>query len=282
MMEMRSAAGTTSRSADVETARPTMEACYFGPASRRLFGVFHRPAGTPRATLLMCPPLLHEHFRSYRFFSQVADELAAAGIACFRFDYYGMGDSGGVDADLSPKDARRDILAAAVELRRRTGGGGLPLILMGVRASAMFVWRDAVEVGATSLWLWQPVVDGAAYLRTLEAADRAEYASRARYPLAKHLKTGRPDDLMGYALSPRFRTELAECSLTGTPTVPVALVTTPGSVGDALATATRYDLPPSLEAWTNEIELNGVIQLRDAQSTIEALLRDLPKWTRHG
>src|SRR5690606_33892295 len=62
------------------------EPFFFGPPERRLFGVYHAPCGKARACVLLCPPLLHEQMRSYRFFAGVAGELAASGLACLRFD----------------------------------------------------------------------------------------------------------------------------------------------------------------------------------------------------
>src|SRR3546814_769555 len=70
----------------------SMQPFHFFAQERRLFGVLHPAVGSTRAQVLMCPPLLHEHTRSYRFFSQMAGRLAADGVACLRFDFHGTGD----------------------------------------------------------------------------------------------------------------------------------------------------------------------------------------------
>src|SRR3546814_17164110 len=85
-----------------------MQPFHFFAQERRLFGVLHPAVGSTRAQVLMCPPLLHEHPRSYRFFSQMAERLAAHGGACLRFDFPGAGDTEGADADVSPATSRAD------------------------------------------------------------------------------------------------------------------------------------------------------------------------------
>ena len=253
---------------------------YFGPPGRRLFGVYHPAMGAQRASVLMCPPLLHEQVRSYRFFSQVAGQLAGAGIACLRFDYFGTGDSEGDDNVFSPDGTCQDIALAMEELRHCSGGG--PLILMGIRGSALFACRDAVALGAAALWLWQPVVDGKAYLQALQARDRVERNSQYRYPLLRREARSGPHDLMGFALSDEFAAELAACSINEPP---LGMPTTLLEATDAASGLTGqayHPLPAAIVAWADEIDLNGLIPLREARATLEALVADIPRWTGHG
>src|SRR3546814_7757064 len=49
----------------------SMQPFHFFAQERRLFGALHPAVGSTRAQVLMCPTLLHEHTRSYRFFSQM-------------------------------------------------------------------------------------------------------------------------------------------------------------------------------------------------------------------
>lgn len=253
-----------------------MEPAFFGPEARRLFGVRHLPREGTRAALLMCPPLLHEQMRSYRFFSQVASQLAGAGIACLRFDYYGTGDSEGDDADFRPAATTQDLVSAAEALRH--AAPDVPLVVMGARASALFAWRDAAALGASALWLWQPVTDGARYVRSLEARDRDERASNHRYPLLKGTAPAAQDDLMGFRLASGAREALASLSLDGpAPGMPVTVVDTADGEGGAVASAARLTLPATLSAWPREIDLDGLIPLRDARDALEGLLAGLAK-----
>ena len=225
--------------------------------------------------------LLHEQMRSYRFFSQMAAQLAGAGIACLRFDYYGTGDSGGDDGQFQPDSTARDLVLAAAELRRLAPG--IPLVVMAARASALFAWRDAGALGASALWLWQPVVDGARYVQSLLARDARERGSKHRYPLLKGRAPALRDDLMGFRLSPGAQQALAALTLAGPgPEVPVSVVDTADGEGHALESDARFRLPASLSAWTDEIDLDGLIPLRDARDALEGLLAGLAKGGARG
>lgn len=253
---------------------------YFGPPERRLFGVYHPPVGPLKANLLLCPPLLHEQVRSYRFFSKMAAQLAGTGLACLRFDYYGTGDSEGDDSDFLPAGTRLDLQLAAAELRRSAGAA--PLILMAVRGAALLAHRDAAAVGASALWLWQPVADGDAYVQTLLSRDRHERGSRNRYPLLRREARSGPNDLMGFALSPEFAEQLADLRIGQAPSgLKVAVLDTAG-MPSLVSADLRVDIPEAVSAWADEIDLNGLIPLREARNGLETLVSDIPGWTAHG
>lgn len=253
---------------------------YFGPTERRLFGVYHPPVGPLKANLLLCPPLLHEQVRSYRFFSKMAAQLAGTGLACLRFDYYGTGDSEGNDDDFLPADTRQDLQLAAAELRQSAGAA--PLILMAVRGSALLAYRDAETVGASALWLWQPVADGDAYLQTLVSRDRHERGSRNRYPLLRREARSGPNDLMGFGLAPEFAAQLAALRIGKAPSdLKVAVLDTAGAPSPVSADL-QVDIPEAVSIWADEIDLNGLIPLREARTGLESLVSDIPRWTTHG
>lgn len=276
-----SAARAGAREGGFHLMEPNLQPVYFGPPTRRLFGVYHAPSERPRGAVLMCPPLLNDHFRSYRFFSQVASQLAGAGLACLRFDYLGTGDSDGGDDQFNPAECGLDISLAAEELRRL--GGDAALILMAIRGSALFAYREAESLGATALWLWQPVIDGAGYVRTLEKRDRFERSSRYRYPLLRGTAAADPQDLMGFALSARFRGELAAYSIDRQPCgVRTAVLAHPDDPAMQLAADARLELPASVTTWSDELDLSSLIPLRDARDALEALVSDIPRWTAHG
>ena len=67
---------------------------WIGDAPRQLYAALHAAAAA-RVGVLMAPPLLHEQPRSRRVLVEVASRLAALGLACLRFDYFGTGDSAG-------------------------------------------------------------------------------------------------------------------------------------------------------------------------------------------
>lgn len=256
-----------------------MQPFYFHAQERRLFGVLHPAAGTTRALVLMCPPLLHEHARSHRFFSQMAGRLAADGVACLRFDYHGTGDSEGADVDFSPDLALADIVAAAAELRRRVGDH--PLVLMGIRASAPLAFHAADPAGADALWLWLPVVDGCAHVKSLEAQDLVARTDPHRYPLRALPVPAERDELVGFRISPGFRNEMASrCVVAGGTRLPVAMVTGPDTIPVAFANGVHHVLPEAAADWADELDLRAVIHLRDAEPVLQALLLDLPQCSR--
>lgn len=241
---------------------------HFGPADRRLFGIYHPPQGNPRGAVLMCPPLLHEHQRSYRFFAGIAAQLAAAGLACMRFDYHGTGDSPGTSDRFRPALAPREIAHAARALRERAGE--VPLALMGIRASAMLATAAADEAGADALWFWQPVFDAGGYLRALDALDAAERRSRERYPFRGRGPEAMPDELAGFVLAPGFREELM--AMPGLPETGgrpcVAVVEDGAPLPEGF---TRIGLSAELSAWTSQVEIQGLIPLRAAAGVVAAL-----------
>lgn len=254
-----------------------MHPMLLGSPARRLFAALHPAPGTARGLVLMCPPLLHEHQRSYRFFSQLADRLAGAGLACLRFDYYGCGDSGGGDGQFSLASAQDDIALAADALRQAAGPG--PLIVLGARASALLAHRAAPALSASALWLWQPVTDGARWLQRLEARDRAERDSRHRYPFGP-AAAPRDDALMGFALPQAVREALAACSIHAPPPgMPMAVVDGEDGEGAGLAADAIVSLPGTATAWVEEVDFTGMIAPRDAEPALEALLADLSRWT---
>ena len=252
-----------------------MQPFYFNVQGRALFGVLHPAMGSVRGLVLMCPPLLHEDVRSHRFFSQLAGRLAEAGLACLRFDYHGTGDSDGDTAGFSPDRALADIAGAADELRRRAGDH--PLILVGIRASALHAFHAAQGARADALWLWQPVCDGCSYIRALDARYLEERNSRDRYPSRSLPVPADADELMGFRVSPTFRRELAAyCVIANGTTLPVAMVTDAATVPPAFAHATHHVLPDAATDWADEIDLRALILLRDAEPVVQALLQDLP------
>ena len=254
----------------------SMQPFYFRAHERRLFGVLHPAVGQTRALVLMCPPLLHEHARSHRFFSQVAGRLAADGVACLRFDYHGTGDSEGDDADFSPERALEDIVCAASELRSRAGDH--PLVLMGIRASALLAFHAAGSAGADALWLWLPVIDGQAYVQSLEAGDLEARCDRDRYPSRALPVVAEQHELMGFRTSERFRAQMASRSITGADTsLPVAVVTGPATMPVVFAHGVHHELPEVAADWVDELDMRSIIHLRDAESVLQALLLELPQ-----
>ena len=119
-------------------------------------------------------------------------------------------------------------------------------------------------------------------MQTLVSRDRRERSSRNRYPLLRREARANPNDLMGFALAPEFAAQLAALRIEEAPSgLKVAVLDTPGT--PLLASADlRVDIPEAVSIWADEIDLNGLIPLREARTGLEMLVSDIPRWTAHG
>ncbi|MGV8944004.1 amino acid adenylation domain-containing protein [Thermomonas sp.] len=174
-----------------------------------LYAAFHPGTQLGQFGVLVAPPLFHELPRSRRLMTEVCAKLAAHGLPCLRFDYFGTGDSAGSGELAEFAGMRGDLRCAEDALRRLAGvervivltfhGGALPV--------ASWLERGARVERAV---FWEPIGDGADWLRQLEAEQQRELHSRERYPLrAGAPVTDAPDRLMGYAASPQLRRDIA-------------------------------------------------------------------------
>lgn len=190
------------------------EPLWIGPASRRLYAALHLASGADVGVVLV-PPLLHELPRSRRFLTEVASELATMGLACLRFDFHGSGDSAGEGGDMDFGSMRRDLDDAVAALRAHAGVRRVAVLAWRGSALALHGWID--HGGRADLVvLWEPVVDGNEWLQSLVAGDSAERALRPP-PRAGVPRLTDPADgqLMGFAVSPRLRADLAHARLHG-------------------------------------------------------------------
>ena len=178
--------------------------------TRQLYAALHPPHGAPaRAGVLIVPPLLHELQRSRRLCAQMAARLAAFGLPCLRFDFYGTGDSGGTGAEADFASMRGDLELAARSLRRDGDVDNVVVLALRGGALPLASWL-AAGGDADAVVLWEPIVDGAAWLDELQHEDAAELRSADRYPLRRGEPVERDEtQLMGFDVSPRFRRDLA-------------------------------------------------------------------------
>jgi len=143
----------------------TVHATWFGREDAPLLGFVHIPEdGQARGAVVLCPPLGQEHIDSYRGVVLAAQQLCAAGVIAVRFDYEGTGNSAG--DQLAPDAVERWIrsIVEAVQLARATGVQSVSLT--GLRAGALLAAAAAGRCGPLSSFaLWDPVVNGRAYLR---------------------------------------------------------------------------------------------------------------------
>lgn len=195
---------------------------FFGDQSARLFGAFHearRPAPAAPGVLL-CAPFGEEAIRIHRTFRILADRLADQGSPVLRFDYGGAGDSWGDGADTSLSTMAADIDVAHRELVDRVGERRI--VWIGLRLGASAALRAAATArprGLVGLLLWEPVADGADYLRTLATAHIRQLAHALDQPaqtIARRLPASAaevPEEALGFPVCDAMRAELGAFNL---------------------------------------------------------------------
>ncbi|GAA0918504.1 hypothetical protein GCM10009552_38390 [Rothia nasimurium] len=183
---------------------PTETPFFFGPRAG-LFGMYHAPEGRARGGLLMCPPLGQDLIRCHRLYRQLAQSVAARGIAVLRFDYHGTGDSAGDSADVDWNRCIADAMTAATELRSHSGADRV--VAFGARLGASIALAaDAARFA--EVIAWDPILDGQAHMAAMDALQAAlrEDAGRFTKPRA-HADVAA--QWLGFAVSEPLRQQLA-------------------------------------------------------------------------
>lgn len=174
---------------------------YFGAPDKALYGCYHESQSGPARScgVILCPPLWYEYIYSHRAYRQLARRLGQVGFPVLRFDYYGSGDSGGDAEQGGIPQYMSDISAAVCEMRRRSGLAGVCLI--GLRLGATLSMISGAERGdIEGLVLWDPVVDGRAYIREMRAVHRdrlGQGPSEARHGT----NDGAYTDILGFPMT---------------------------------------------------------------------------------
>ncbi|HYM43368.1 MAG TPA: hydrolase 1, exosortase A system-associated [Steroidobacteraceae bacterium] len=162
-----------------------------------LVGMLHAPAHPASSTgLLVVVGGPQYRVGSHRQFVLMARALALAGFSVLRFDYRGMGDSGGAMRDF---DDVGDDVAAAVEvfLREQPGLEGVVLCALcdGAPACSMYCARDSRVRGLILMNPWVRTASGEAqalikhyYLRRVLHRSFWNSVFSGRYQLRKSMR----------------------------------------------------------------------------------------------
>jgi alpha-beta hydrolase superfamily lysophospholipase len=208
------------------------EALYFNSGDHTLFGWLHRSTeGTLTGSgigLVICKPFGYEAICSHRSVRAFAEAAAALGVPALRFDYLGTGDSADIEPQADQLDVwAKDIVAAVIELQRRTGVERV--CLLGFRLGALLATLASRQCKAvTALILVAPVLSGRRFLRELRTTRMA--ASLAAGGQVEPAGVSTPDiqsagsgsmEVSGFSLSGATIAALAQVDLT-TQSVPEA------------------------------------------------------------
>lgn len=172
-----------------------MNTFFFGSSKQPLFGIYHPPkARKVRETgVVLCYPMGQEYMRAHRAFRQLALLLSKAGFHVFRFDYAGTGDSYGESEEGSVEQWIEDVGTAIEELKETAGVKRVALVglRLGGAVAAMAAERRTDVDGVV---LWDPVVDGKAYVVEMLEGRAAPTASAPvgvlGFPLTARLRDG--------------------------------------------------------------------------------------------
>ncbi len=189
----------------------------FGSPSRPCMGVLQKASTQVphRGAFVLCRPWGQEATRTAAMFRVLSERLARQGCDVLRFDYHGTADSPGEEQDQSLSDWVEDTLAAHTHLQAdRTD----PIRWFGMGLGANLALRASARTATvpSHVVLWEPIIDGPAYLQSLFAGHRDELSREFGYPWDQLLKQGRvsepqaPGDVLGFAMGPRLVAELTE------------------------------------------------------------------------
>lgn len=177
---------------------------YLDHEGERLYSVLHPARGARRAGVLVAGPFGAERERSYLTCVHWARRLAARGFDVLRFDYRGVGESGGAFEDMSLGEWKKDVAAAARVLRP-------PVILQGLRLGGLLAAELFAEGLGDGLLLWTPPVSAREHLWellrrnvTTEMVLRPERRPKPREAYAAELEAGGRVVVDGYVWSRRL------------------------------------------------------------------------------
>lgn len=189
------------------TPRNDMELPFHFGRNRELFGLFHATAAPAGRAVLLCPPLGQDQIRCHRLYRQLAHALVAEGIAVLRFDYYGTGDSAGNSVEVDWDRCVADTIAAADELRMRSGSAHITAF--GARLGGSIALAAAKTGCLSGLVAWDPVLDGGEYVARLDDMQLALATDTQRFTKPR-LTSEVAEQWLGFPISDRLRQQLVE------------------------------------------------------------------------
>jgi hypothetical protein len=262
------------RTDQVSARTAEWEPLWLGQPGRCLYAGLHRPQGCGGVGVVLAGPLLAEQPRSRRLMFEIAGALVAQGLACLRFDYFGTAESEG-EGECHDLDAMHaDLDLAVAELRKRTKVART--VLMAWRGAALVASDWALRNAIDLLVLCDPIMDGAAWLAELEAADRRERVSPDRYPHGGGAEGPADGQLLGFPVSAAWRRGVAALRLAGTargsrPPTWVVL----RDPADTPEWASRtFILPPNIASFDADTRMDATLFL---SPPLRALVGDLGK-----
>jgi pimeloyl-ACP methyl ester carboxylesterase len=186
-------------------------------------------------------------------FRVLATQLERAGYAALRFDYSGTGDSLGDGGAATVEAWVGDVAIAADRLRSASGAARLAVVGLRLGATLAALASARGELRPRHLVLWDPVVDGAGYLRELAEQHGSYMREEIGDGWVDRLQVaadGTPAEALGTPVGPRLGSQIAAIDLSAT--APAAEQVT---VISTRMTPELERLRPRLPAWTRWLEM---------------------------
>ena len=173
----------------------------------QLFVTLHTPTEPASRIIVMCHALGEEKLWAHRVFVSFARDMAAQGFAVMRVDHRGEGESDR-EFEYTDLDTRVEDVCRTLDSLRDLVPNAEEVTLLGLRMGTVVAARTASSRSDVSrLVLWDPVLDGAAYMQTVLRMNlsfqMAQYhrVIRDREALVAHLSQGGTVNIEGYELS---------------------------------------------------------------------------------
>jgi pimeloyl-ACP methyl ester carboxylesterase len=259
---------------------------YFG-VRRQLLGALHQPQRLrPRGTaVLLCNPFGEEASRAHRIYRVLATQLERAGYASLRFDYSGTGDSLGDSGGATVDAWVGDVVSAAERLRTASGAARIAVVGLRFGATLAMLASARGELRPRHLVLWDPVVDGAAYLRELVAQHRAYMRAEIGPGWQDRLRIaadGIPAEALGAPIGAVLGAQIAAIDLAAVvPGVEHVTLITTRVTPDAqrlrprLPASTRWLEMAESAAWNSDAALNAMTVPMDIVQALVARIEEI-------
>jgi pimeloyl-ACP methyl ester carboxylesterase len=234
--------------------------------------------------VLLCNPFGQDAIYAHRIYATLASKLSKLGQHVLRFDYYGSGDSAGDVHEGSQAEWIENILEAHEELLASSGVSRVIWVGLRYGATLAVLAGQSLRRAVASLILWDPVVDGAAYLQELTHMHTSF--------MRQEMRCWRPSGLMGsealgFPLSSDLKSEIRAVDLTGVKPPharQVTVLTTNqkpwrerfrGAVA-GWTDSTHWIEVTTTSPWNTDRALNAILVPMDVLDAIVARVQEMP------
>lgn len=159
----------------------------FSIQGSKIFGVIHRPIGEEKPpVVLFCHGLAGHKIGKHRMYVQLAESLSHVGIASFRFDFRGSGDSEGEFAEMSMQGEIEDAVKALEIIRELPYVNHSRIGIFGRSFGGAIAVYAAHRFGmAKSMVFWAPVYNGDQWEEQWEKVETQQIDEESRHELMR-------------------------------------------------------------------------------------------------